>query len=126
MRPKSGIGGWPGLGLMLLVMTVMPGQGLAESDRTAREIAHLMGYIAASECLFIRNGKAYRADEARTHIQRKYDHLRTRIRTAEAFILRAASRSSLSGEPYRLQCGDKTVLCSDWLHAELRRYRQAK
>ncbi len=98
----------------------------AETAATRQEIVHLMDYIAASECRFIRNGKVYDAQTAREHIQKKYDYLQSRIRSAEDFIRFAASKSSMSGEPYRIACGAKTVLCAEWLHAELLRFRRLK
>ena len=89
-----------------------------------QEIAHLMDFIAASDCRFIRNGRVYDAQTAREHIQRKYDYLRSRIRTAEDFIRYAASGSSMSGEPYRVACGDRSVPCAEWLREALARFRR--
>jgi hypothetical protein len=37
----------------------------------------------------------------------------------------AATRSSLSGKPYLVRCGESEVLTADWLKAELGRFRQA-
>ncbi len=95
-----------------------------EVTRTQQEIDHLMRYIAASDCRFIRNGKAYDPQAAREHIQKKYDYLQSRIRSAEDFIHHAASRSSMSGAPYLVDCGQKPTPCADWLHAELARFRR--
>jgi hypothetical protein len=116
--------GWGAFGLLLLVAIGMPIRGQAQMDRKTREIQHLMDYIARSDCRFIRNGKTYDAEAARAHIQKKYDYVRSRIRASEDFIRYAASQSSMSGEPYRIQCGQETVLCADWLREELGRYRQ--
>ncbi len=115
---------WRAYGLMLLIILCLPRAAPAEMDRTPHEIQHLMDYIAGSQCRFIRNGQTYDAEAAQAHIQRKYDHIRRRVRTTEDFIDLAASRSSMSGEPYRVQCGAKTLLCADWLRAELERRRQ--
>ena len=112
------------VGLMLLVILGLPLASQADMGRTTYEIQHLMAYIAGSQCRFIRNGKIHDAEAARAHIQRKYDHVRRRVRTTEDFIDLAASRSSMSGEPYRVQCGARTWLCADWLRAALEHLRQ--
>ncbi len=115
-----------GLVLMLIGQGLFLGVSAALGDmaRTRQEIAHLMDYIAASDCRFIRNGQAHDAQAAREHIQKKYDYLQSRIHTAEDFILHAASASSMSGKPYRIACGDRAVLCADWLRDELERFRR--
>lgn len=115
---------WRAVGLMLLVISCLPLAARADMDQTPHEIQHLMDYIARSQCRFIRNGKTYDAEAAQAHIQRKYDHVRRRVRTTEDFIDLAASRSSVSGEPYRVQCGARTLLCAEWLRAELEHLRQ--
>jgi hypothetical protein len=115
---------WRAVGLMLLVILCLLLTAHADMDQTQREIQHLMDYIAGSQCRFIRNGKTYDAEAARAHIQRKYDHVRRRVRTTEDFIDLAASRSSMSGDPYRVQCGARTWLCADWLRAALEHLRQ--
>lgn len=119
-------GKWQAGGLTLILLVFGWTAVHADMTRTTQEIAHLMDYIAASDCLFIRNGKAYDASAAREHIQKKYDYLQSRIKTAEDFIRQAASRSSMSDEPYRIQCNEATVMCADWLRDELRRYRQTE
>ncbi len=120
-------GKWRILTLALLVTAGMPVWSSAtDEDQTVKEIDHLLVYISDSPCQFIRNGKAYDAAEARSHIQKKYDYLRSRIKTTEDFIRYAASQSSMSGKPYRIRCGDETMLCADWLREELERYRQQR
>ena len=125
MRNKILAGLWPVCGLILMSAILGSVPGRADMARTRQEIAHLMDHIAGSGCGFIRNGKAYDAEAARDHIQKKYDYLQSRIRTAEDFIRYAASESSMSGEPYRIVCGGETMLCADWLREALRRYREA-
>lgn len=90
---------------------------------TAGEIDHLIGFIADSDCTFIRNGQSYEAKEASRHIQRKYDYIGDRITTTEQFISFAASESSLSGKPYRVTCPGGRQTSADWLTTELNRYR---
>lgn len=90
------------------------------------EIAHLLGYLADSGCRFYRNGAWHDAAAARAHLTRKYDYLARRalVKRAEDFIRKAASASSMSGEPYRVQCPGAAPVRSDtWLTEELQRRR---
>jgi len=64
--------------------------------------------------------------EARDHLRRKQEWARKRrlAGTAEEFIERAASRSSLSGKPYRVRCpGQPEVDSGRWFRELLRRIR---
>lgn len=93
------------------------------------EIDALLARLAASGCQFQRNGSWHAADAARAHLRRKLDHLVDKglVANAEQFIERAASRSSTSGSPYRVRCGDRPPMASAaWLHAELRVLRATR
>jgi hypothetical protein len=95
---------------------------VARAD-TAAEIDHLLGFIASSPCRFVRNGKAYDAAAARDHIARKYDYAKRWIQTAEQFIEYTATKSSTTGEPYRVICPGREEPSADWLTRELVRFR---
>jgi hypothetical protein len=101
----------------------------APTPRAQGEIEHLIGYIAgASDCRFNRNGSWHDMAEARGHVTMKYEYLRDRdkVATAEDFIDGAASRSSLSGKDYLVQCGAAPAIpAGTWLRAELSRWRAA-
>lgn len=76
----------------------------------------------------LRNGSEHPPEEARAHLERKLAWLRERglAGSAEDFIERAASKSSLSGRPYAVRCPDRPEQPSaDWLREELRRLREA-
>lgn len=93
------------------------------------EIDGLLSRLAASHCRFQRNGVWHAADAAQIHLRRKLDHLATRgaVASAEEFIERAATKSSVSGRPYLVKCGDRPALPSGaWLHAELGALRAAR
>jgi len=89
----------------------------------AEEIEHLLVSIEQSGCTFLRNGTEHSAAEARAHIERKYAHVRDRVKTAEEWIKHAAARSSLSGRPYRVRCSSTEMSSADWLRAELEKFR---
>ena len=96
----------------------------AESGEGVRqEINHLLQYIESSGCIFIRNGKESTPAEARVHIQEKYDHFRDRVKTTEDFIKYTATKSSISGKPYKVRCNGRETRNADWLHTELEKLR---
>ena len=90
-----------------------------------QEVQHLLAFVGNSHCTVIRNGEPHTGKEARQHIEKKYDYLRKKIKTTEAFIELSASRSSLSGNEYQARCpGQPSVKSGTWLKQELMHYRQ--
>ncbi len=101
----------------------------APSEAARREIAALIGALDGSSCRFQRNGSWHDAAEARAHLQRKYDYLlkKDKVDTAEQFIERAASQSSISGKPYRIACpGQPEQTAAAWFGARLQALRQPR
>lgn len=96
----------------------------APAETPAATIEHLLGVIAGSPLVFIRNGSEHTGAEAAAHIRAKYDHYRREIATPEDFIVKAATKSELSGRPYlvRLEDGQELHL-ADWLTARLAEWR---
>ena len=90
------------------------------------EISHLLNYIATSDCIFIRNNSRHTSAKAAKHIEKKYNHLKKRIKTTEDFIKGAATESSMSGKPYMIICNDNEMATADWLLAELELYRSTQ
>jgi hypothetical protein len=86
---------------------------------TTEEIESLLLFIEQSECTFVRNSNHYDALKAREHIEKKYEYYKERITTAEDFIRYSATKSSITGEPYRVICHGENIITSDWLKAEL-------
>src|SRR6476661_8622367 len=89
------------------------------------EIDHLLNFVAASSCTFVRNGTEYPSDKAREHLATKYQFAGNRITTAEEFIKYLATESSMSGELYHVKCGKTDALSGVWLTDELKRFRKA-
>jgi Family of unknown function (DUF5329) len=117
-----------GIIALALLVSGVPGQLRAgEPARDAqREISHLLQYLEASKCAFYRNGTWHSSLEARVHLEEKYKTLRNRSRvsSAEDFLARAATASSVSGVPYQVRCGgQEPVESAKWLNSELMRYR---
>lgn len=117
--------------LVLGLLCALPPAARAEqpSPAAAQEIEHLIGYLHDSGCEFMRNGSWYGSTKAADHLRQKYDYLRKKgwVATAEDFIARAGSESSMSHKPYAVRCaGQPAQPSGPWLQAELRRYRSAR
>jgi len=101
--------------------------GLSAAPRASAEIDQLLQALNGSGCKFQRNGTWYDAPRAAEHLGTKRDALQRmgRIHSAEDFISRAGTASSMSGKAYRVACPEKAEVDSkDWLEAELRRIRE--
>jgi len=89
------------------------------------EIEYLLNYLAESGCVFIRNGDEHDANKARDHLEMKYNHGKKHIKTAENFINKVASKSSLSHKLYLVRCGEKeAVPAKNWLMDALAAHRK--
>ena len=74
-----------------------------------------------SDATFIRNGTDHNPREAAEHLRRKWQASADSITTAEGFVNRIATKSSWSGQPYRIRLADGTVVVAgDFLHERLR------
>ncbi len=97
----------------------------ADPDLAAQaEIDHLLDFVGASSCTFVRNGTPGTATAARDHLVGKYSFAKGRISTADEFIKNLATESSMSGDPYLIRCGRNERPAGAWLAEELRRYRK--
>ena len=114
----------PLLALVLLASSATA--SAAPPPTVQREIAGLFATLEHSGCRFNRNGTWYDAAKARSHLQRKYDWLlrRDAIGRTEDFIDLAATKSSMSGRPYLVQCPGATATESGpWFRRALARLR---
>lgn len=116
------------LGLVVAV-GILPGARAAPPAIAQAEITYLLGYIESSGCEFYRNGSWNDSGKAQAHLRYKYEALAAadRILTAEDFIDKAATKSSLSGQPYEVRYGGgKPETNSEWLRGALTRCRAAR
>jgi Family of unknown function (DUF5329) len=113
--------------ILMMLSTYCQGGELSAS--TSQEITHLIAYLENSGCQFNRNGSWHEAKDASAHINKKYRYLleKNLVSSAETFIDRAASESSISGKPYQVKCnGSEPVESASWFKAELANYRKNK
>ena len=90
---------------------------LGEEEKIKALIATVRGLKNAT---FIRNGAEHDCDAAADHMQRKWKAGRREIKTARDFIRLAGSKSSRSGEAYRIRFKDgKEVTSEAFLTKEL-------
>jgi hypothetical protein len=107
-----------------IVATVAAAAPLSSTARA--EIEGLMSRLETSGCEFNRNGTWYTATEAASHLQRKAKYLEDRgmVESADQFIERAASGSSVTGQPYLVKCGGGSPVTSgEWLLLQLQGMR---
>lgn len=93
------------------------------------EVDALLARLQSSGCEFNRNGSWHSGSDAKAHLLKKLDYLEGKdlVKTAEQFIERGASSSSMSGKPYLVRCAGKApVESAKWLAAELQQLRAAR
>jgi len=107
---------------LLVLLAFAP--SLVRADQTATEIDYLLSTIGQSDCVFVRNGKEYDAQDAEAHLRMKYRRGKRYAPTTEKFIERLASMSSMSKKPYFIECGEEQrVPSGQWLTNLLSQYR---
>lgn len=117
------------IGIQILFLSLLiTGANFANSDvpdSQKPEVQHLLEFVETSDCTFERNGKKYDGADAAYHIKRKYKYFKNKITTTEEFIEYSGTKSTMSGKPYLIYCGDKGPITSqDWLVEELTLYRK--
>jgi len=108
--------------LLILLLATLLGFNTAAAADTDEDVQYLLDYIADSGCTFVRNAERHDGAEAAAHLRKKYEADKRHIKSAEQFIDRLASASSLSGQPYVVTCGGKTQTSRDWLNEALVTY----
>lgn len=110
------------------ITALLAAHAAAQPTRAAtEEIQALLAAMEQSGCEFYRNGSWHTAVEARAHLARKLADVERRDppRSADEFIDVVATRSSISGEPYRVRCpGLAPIGSATWFRQALERSRQ--
>ena len=112
---------------LVLVTTFLFAAVCSGIGATAKsEIEVLLSYVQRLEgAKFIRNGGEHSSSDAVAHLRLKWDRQAKRITTAEEFITLCASKSSLSGDRYKIKFKDGTVRnCDEVLREQLALLRQ--
>lgn len=108
------------------LLWIEPGYG--QDSREADKIQYLIASVETLQgASFIRNGKDYDARRAADHLRFKLKAAGDRVKTAEDFIRLCASRSYLSGEPYRIRFSDgKSIEAEIFFRERLKRFPGGK
>ena len=107
--------------LVLLLMSVA-GLAAPTAAPVRAEIDALLARLEASGCRFGRNDEWHAGADAKAHLLRKLEYIEKygTITTAQQFIDVAATKSSVSGAPYAVQCANAAAVPSGaWLTAQL-------
>ncbi len=94
-------------------------------DGQKAEVDYLLDFVATSGCVMNRNGSSHSGEEAVSHIKMKYDYFRDDIKSTEDFIEYSATKSTMSGKYYTVECeGKEPVRSQNWLLDALQVYRE--
>jgi hypothetical protein len=97
--------------LIILLLFLLVGFGYGQDSQEGAKIQYLISSVEVLKgAKFIRNGKDYDAKRAGDHLRLKLKAAGDHIKTAEDFIRLCASRSSVSGEPYRIRFSDGVTI----------------
>ena len=113
-------------GATLCVTLLAPVPAQAEIAAGARaEIDHLLAFVGNSGCEFFRNGSWYESRKGQSHMSDKLNYLlgKDMIKATSDFIDKAATQSSMSGQPYKVRCKGTEIASAKWLADELARFR---
>ena len=111
--------------LLLIMSAILAPWAVASAGTMDDEIDYLLATVAESDCTFTRNGKDYAGAKARDHLQMKRERGKRYYHNTEEFIENLASKSSWSGKPYKIKCGDTPQSdAGDWFTALLMKHRE--
>ena len=110
--------------LLLIISSVL----WARDPREEKRIEHLLQTVESLKgAAFIRNGTGYNAKDAGKHLRMKLAKAGDRVKTAEDFIEGCASRSSFSGDAYKIRLPDGTITeTASFFRAKLREFDDAR
>jgi hypothetical protein len=114
--------------LVAALLLSLTAQGATLSAAARGEIDAVLSRLQSSGCQFNRNGTWYPPAKAKDHLLRKLEYLEDKglVDSAEQFIERGASRSSMTGRAYLVKCGDaQPVESRAWLTEQLESIRNA-
>ena len=88
------------------------------------EIKFLMDHVKKESFIFIRNGKEHSAEDAYKHMMKKHHYFKGEIDSSEKFIELTLTKSTLTGEKYKIKLPDsRIVLSRDYFLEILKLYR---
>jgi len=114
------------ISLISIIAILLHSPALFADDQDP-EIDHLLAAIGKSECIFIRNGTRHSAQKAEEHLRMKYKRGRRYATSAETFIEKLASKSSITRKLYVMECpGAAAEPAGEWLTRRLEEFRHGR
>lgn len=98
---------------VLIVLTTfnLAAREAPQTDVEKKKIEFLLAQIEAQKAAkFWRNGSPYTPKEAAKHLRMKWEKAGKAIKTAQDFIEKIASKSSMSGKAYEIELSDGTKM----------------
>jgi hypothetical protein len=105
---------------IVLAALLLAAAGTGAAQAPDAQVAALLRAIETSGCRMERNGEVHEGKAAAEHLRMKLERSGRPGMSADLFIDRVASGSTVSGQPYRVLCpGQPAVDSRAWLRARL-------
>lgn len=108
---------------VVALLLTLPAWAKLNAHEEARINAMLNALAQKKDLTFVRNGDAHNCEEAVSHLRLKLGNTRNRIDTAEQFIDKVASSSSITGKPISLKFPVKAMKTRSLIYMRLLRKR---
>lgn len=108
---------------VVALLLTLPAWAKLNAHEEARINAMLNALAQKKDLTFVRNGDAHNCEEAVSHLRLKLGNTRNRIDTAEQFIDKVASSSSITGKPYIVKILVKRMKMHSLIYMRLLRKR---
>lgn len=108
---------------VVALLLTLPARAKLNAHEEARINAMLNALAQKKDLTFVRNGDAHNCEEAVSHLRLKLGNTRNRIDTAEQFIDKVASSSSITGKPYIVKIPGKAMKTRSLIYMRLLRKR---
>ena len=117
---------------VIIIFFVLPIQ--AEWNEERAKIQYLLREVGKLEGAFIRNGKEHTPAQASSHLEMKLERAMNgwfapdrEKWTADMFIEKIASKSSLSGANYKVRLKDGRIVdAGNWLRKKLKQFKKSE
>ena len=97
-----------------IILALFPAVVKAQDNIERNKIEYLITSIEHIEgAKFIRNGTEHDGKEAAEHLRSKLKSADGKVQTADDFIRLCASKSFISGKPYKIRTSDGKVINSE-------------
>lgn len=111
--------------LLITLLSSVSAAATSAAENMQDEVDYLFSVLGKDSCTFVRNDISYSSGEFERHLRSKLSGNEQLINSAEDFIEKIATRSSVSESPYVAICGAELQIIKDWLTESLEVYRRS-